>query len=76
MWQLGRLDIDVELRPETSGSQVLDPAPSPATAAARLWVVPWIALTALAIVVLAVVRRRRTTKLRRRTDATAAASVI
>nr|WP_246401400.1 DUF916 domain-containing protein [Jiangella mangrovi] len=76
VWQLGRLDVEVEIRPETSGGQTLDPAPPAGTAAARLWVVPWIALAVLAAVVLAVVRRRRTTKLRQRTNANATASVI
>ena len=59
VWQLGRLDIDVEIRPETSGSQALDPAPPPGTFAARLWVVPWISLALLAALVAAFVWRRR-----------------
>lgn len=59
VWQLGPMDVDVEIRAESSGSQALEPAPPPGTYAARLWVVPWIALTALAVVVSAVLLRRR-----------------
>lgn len=64
VWQLGRLDVDVEIGAETSGDQVLDPAPPPGTATARLWVVPWLGLAALAaIVVTAFLLRRRRRRL-------------
>ncbi|WP_158564033.1 WxL protein peptidoglycan domain-containing protein [Jiangella anatolica] len=69
VWQLGRLDVEVEIRPETSGSQVLDPAPPPGTFATRLWVVPWVPLALLAALALALVWRRRR---RRRRGATPA----
>ncbi|TDD66545.1 DUF916 domain-containing protein [Jiangella aurantiaca] len=65
VWQLGPLDVDIVIRPETSGTQVLDPAPPPGTFATRLWVVPWIALAALATMVVALVWRRRRRAARR-----------
>lgn len=77
VWQLGPMDVDVEVRPETSGGQVLGPMPPPSGVATRLWVVPWITLAVLAVLATAIVwRRRRTTKLRRRTKAGLTASVI
>ena len=76
VWQLGPLDVDIEIQPETSGTQILDPAPSPGTYATQLWVVPWIALAVLATLVAALIwrrRRRRRAARRPSADTTAAA---
>ncbi|RIQ25894.1 WxL protein peptidoglycan domain-containing protein [Jiangella rhizosphaerae] len=67
VWQLGPLDVDIEIAPETSGTQVLDPAPPPGTSSTRLWVVPWLTLAALAVLVAALLWRRRRRRRRDRT---------
>ena len=67
IWQLGPLGVDIEIQPETSGDQTLDPAPAPTVTTLTLWVVPWIALAILAALIAGISWRRRR---RRRRQAT------